>query len=604
MLLAPLGTDTLLEALHQELEALDVLQLAVLPNFEPGPVYEQALRAVVADVTILRPPEFAPFLSRFELADRLLLVDARAVPIGGWGFNRWLNGRHGDQPVRHLVQAVRPCGGSVERVEYDEGLRLRSVRRLYDGVTRLTVANVICSRLPVAAARCLSPDDTGSLPQVRFRLVQAGLPSLDVPQPGVVLDLTTPQGLLAANEAFLGGRGTTRRPPAFARYAADVLIGPGVRIPPSSRLYGPVVLHELAALEPGAVVVGPAVVGARARVGRESTVARSVIWPGTRVAPRAVVVGRVLVAAANAAGADGKDGDCANTPAAALIPNLNNGQNGRARRRQRFYRPIKRALDLLVSLPGLVLLAPLLMVVAALIKLTSRGPVLFGHEREGLNGRPFRCWKFRTMVHHAHRQQRELYAQNLVDGPQFKLAHDERITPLGHILRRTNIDELPQLFNVLRGEMSLIGPRPSPFRENQICVPWRQARLSVRPGITGLWQVCRRDRDAGDFHQWIYYDLLYVRHQSLWLDLRILLATALTLAGRWPVPLEWMIPRRRLATFESLMQAGVPGLADAPLTSQRRGRHGNADMSTVPAGPRRPAGLGPTSLTRPMLGGR
>jgi lipopolysaccharide/colanic/teichoic acid biosynthesis glycosyltransferase len=195
---------------------------------------------------------------------------------------------------------------------------------------------------------------------------------------------------------------------------------------------------------------------------------------------------------------------------------------------------------------ALLILSPLLLFVAALIKLTSPGPVLFTHMREGREGRVFRCWKFRTMVHGAHAEQRELYRNNALDGPQFKLDRDHRITRLGHRLRVTNIDELPQLINVMLGHMSLIGPRPSPFRENQICIPWRQARLSVRPGITGLWQLCRQERDAGDFHQWIYYDMLYVRHMSAWLDLKILAATVLTLAGRWSVPLSWMIPRRKL----------------------------------------------------------
>ena len=132
-----------------------------------------------------------------------------------------------------------------------------------------------------------------------------------------------------------------------------------------------------------------------------------------------------------------------------------------------------------------------------------------------------------------------------MDGPQFKLAHDPRVTRLGRILRRFSLDELPQLVNVLRLEMSLVGPRPSPFRENQLCVPWRDARLSVRPGITGLWQVCRHQRLQGDFHQWIHFDLLYVRHMSFLVDLKILAATVLTLAGQWPAPVSWILPLRR-----------------------------------------------------------
>jgi hypothetical protein len=133
------------------------------------------------------------------------------------------------------------------------------------------------------------------------------------------------------------------------------------------------------------------------------------------------------------------------------------------------------------------------------------------------------------------------------------------VTPVGRWLRATNLDELPQLFNVARGEMSLIGPRPSPFRENQICVPWRRARLSVRPGITGLWQVCRDARTCGDFHQWICYDTLYVRHLSLTLDFKILAATLLSMGGQWSVPLRWLIPHPRLSSVpEDLLPTGVP----------------------------------------------
>jgi lipopolysaccharide/colanic/teichoic acid biosynthesis glycosyltransferase len=142
--------------------------------------------------------------------------------------------------------------------------------------------------------------------------------------------------------------------------------------------------------------------------------------------------------------------------------------------------------------------------------------------------------------------QRDLMSQNQVDGPQFKLALDPRVTLLGRVLRALNLDELPQLINVLFLEMSLVGPRPSPFRENQLCVPWRHGRLSVRPGITGLWQVCRQSRSHGDFHQWIYFDLLYVRHASFLVDLKILAATAVTLGGQWPIPLPWIVSRRHL----------------------------------------------------------
>ncbi|MBN2560123.1 MAG: sugar transferase [Phycisphaerae bacterium] len=203
---------------------------------------------------------------------------------------------------------------------------------------------------------------------------------------------------------------------------------------------------------------------------------------------------------------------------------------------------MKRATDCLVAASVLLLSLPVSLIVAILIKLESRGPVLFVHNREGVGGKVFGCYKFRTMHQDAHRQQRKLYGQNELDGPQFKLRDDPRVTRNGRLLRATNIDELPQLINVLLGHMSLVGPRPSPFRENQICVPWRRARLSVRPGITGLWQICRSERSSDDFQQWIFYDTLYVRKMSAWLDLKILLATVLSLAGRWNVPLSYVLP--------------------------------------------------------------
>jgi lipopolysaccharide/colanic/teichoic acid biosynthesis glycosyltransferase len=202
---------------------------------------------------------------------------------------------------------------------------------------------------------------------------------------------------------------------------------------------------------------------------------------------------------------------------------------------------LKTHVERMLSLGALVVLAPLLGLIALLVKATSRGPVFYGDEREGMGGRVFRCWKFRSMYIGADVLQRELASLNELDGPQFKMDDDPRVTPVGRWLRRLNLDELPQLWNVVAGEMSLVGPRPSPFRENQVCIPWREARLSVRPGITGLWQICRDRRGSVDFHQWIYYDMTYVLRASPWLDLRILLATVLSVGGRYPVPMSRLI---------------------------------------------------------------
>lgn len=190
----------------------------------------------------------------------------------------------------------------------------------------------------------------------------------------------------------------------------------------------------------------------------------------------------------------------------------------------------KRVMDIVFSLLGLIVFSPLLLVVALLVRCTSRGPILFAHKRQGMGGRVFGCWKFRTMCADADGMQAKLRESNEVDGPQFKMADDPRLTRVGRYLRDLNLDELPQLLNVLSGQMSLIGPRPSPDNENQRCPAWRRARLSVKPGISGLWQVLRRRREnQSDFQEWIYYDMEYARHRTLWLDLRILFYTPVSM---------------------------------------------------------------------------
>jgi len=185
---------------------------------------------------------------------------------------------------------------------------------------------------------------------------------------------------------------------------------------------------------------------------------------------------------------------------------------------------IKRAIDVVGSLCGLIALGPLMLAVAAAIKLQDGGPVLFAQERYGLNRRRFRMLKFRSMVLNADKLQASLEAMNEAKGPVFKIARDPRITPLGRIIRRTSIDELPQLINVLRGDMSLIGPRPLPLRDvARFTRPADMRRFSIRPGITGLWQVS--GRSTLDFDRWITLDLHYIDNWSLALDFTILART-------------------------------------------------------------------------------
>lgn len=219
----------------------------------------------------------------------------------------------------------------------------------------------------------------------------------------------------------------------------------------------------------------------------------------------------------------------------------------------RAYLLAKRAFDIAASAAGLVFLSPLLLMIAILVKVTSRGPILYAHTRQGLGGKEFPCLKFRSMRTGADAIQAQLRAQNEVDGPQFKIARDPRVTCIGHWLRKTNIDELPQLINVLMGHMSLVGPRPSPDQENQYCPAWRRARLSTRPGVTGLWQVLRnREESKSDFQEWIYYDVEYARHRSFWLDLQILFYT----------PVAMYAPRRVAPFAARLEQRGICAHSD------------------------------------------
>ncbi len=184
---------------------------------------------------------------------------------------------------------------------------------------------------------------------------------------------------------------------------------------------------------------------------------------------------------------------------------------------------VKRLIDLVVSAAALVFAAPLGLVLAAAVRATSKGPALYRQERCGIHGRRFVVLKFRTMVEDADRRHAEVAHLNVMDGPVFKAPGDPRVTPLGRFLRRSSLDELPQLVNVLKGEMSLVGPRPPIPQEVERYEPWQRRRLAMKPGITCLWQVS--GRSELDWATWMELDLAYIDHWSLWLDLKILALT-------------------------------------------------------------------------------
>jgi exopolysaccharide biosynthesis polyprenyl glycosylphosphotransferase len=184
---------------------------------------------------------------------------------------------------------------------------------------------------------------------------------------------------------------------------------------------------------------------------------------------------------------------------------------------------LKRAFDIVGASLLILALSPLLLAILLAVRLTSRGPVVFRSMRPGIGQRPFACLKFRTMYIDAEQRQGDLEELNEASGPLFKMRNDPRITAVGRLLRRFSLDELPQLFNVLRGEMSLVGPRPLPERDYDMLEDWHRKRYLVLPGITGLWQVS--GRSELDFDDLVHLDFLYLERWSLALDLTILLKT-------------------------------------------------------------------------------
>lgn len=183
----------------------------------------------------------------------------------------------------------------------------------------------------------------------------------------------------------------------------------------------------------------------------------------------------------------------------------------------------KRLIDVVGASVGLVVLSPLLLLVAALIKLTSKGPVFFTQQRTGHGGREFKIYKFRTMCVDAEARKAALRRHSEQDGPAFKLAHDPRITPIGHVLRKSCVDELPQLWNVLVGDMTLVGPRPLDVKEAQYTSGWERRRLDVTPGLTCIWQVDGKSRVT--FAEWMRMDIRYARLRSYWADAKLVFRT-------------------------------------------------------------------------------
>ena len=349
---------------------------------------------------------------------------------------------------------------------------------------------------------------------------------------GSVLDLTTENGLLKLMHRRLGSS------EQFYHYYRGRLRGGrngnDVTIADSAMLFGKIQLGKGVSIDENAIVVGPTMLGNDVKIGRDAVVRASVVGPGVSVQAGKLVEERVLTNSPAVPDRPAQRTSCADAGPAWVDDQQNSAQNNfRKWPRFSYMGFIKRVFDITTSVIVLVLFAPVLPIVMLAIKLTSPGPVFFKDTRQGLYGRPFKCLKFRTMQVGASRMQDRLRVLNQADGPQFMMEDDPRISAVGNFLRETYIDEIPQFVNVLLGQMSVVGPRPSPESENRLCPFWRDARLSVRPGITGLWQVRRTRKPMRDFQEWIHYDVKYVRDLSLKLDLWICWQTAKKMVAKF-----------------------------------------------------------------------
>lgn len=193
------------------------------------------------------------------------------------------------------------------------------------------------------------------------------------------------------------------------------------------------------------------------------------------------------------------------------------------------YEFLKRLMDIICSMSALIVLAPILIVVAILIKIESKGPVIFSQERVGINNKKFKMYKFRSMVVNAENMKEKLEKQNERTGPMFKIKNDPRVTTIGRFIRKTSIDELPQLINILKGEMSIVGPRPSLPKEVIQFEPWMLERLKVKPGLTCYWQV--QGRDHIEFEDWMRLDVKYVKDRNFLLDIKLIFKTFFVFLG-------------------------------------------------------------------------
>lgn len=434
------------------------------------------------------------------------------------------------------VVRVEESGWEMERVETGPGLDIRKVHRIHPAHDRRSKLRPVGIYLfEQVALDHIRPEGYFDLKEQLFEeLHRKGLPGRAWEICGYSKNLVSLDRYFELQEDLLLKRAGLSGIEQWLPSKSDDV---SADVDPGATIVEPVLVGEGSRIEDGAIVVGPSVIGSGCTVGSGAVVAESMLFDGTTVAESAYVR-KCLLGEGTKVGREQRMNDFivlkdspsgsqvsrplpwsfygSPAPGFQCVAKIRCGRNHLSRE----YLRVKRIVDVVCSILALVISAPLMAVIAAAIKLDSPGPVLFKQRRCGKDGREFTMYKFRSMVMGAEELKRELIERNEVDGPMFKIASDPRTTRVGAFLRNTNLDELPQFWNVLRGDMTLVGPRPLSWDEMRFNPPWREARLLVKPGLVGMWQVESHEKTS--FADWIVLDTYYVNHCSFWLDTKII----------------------------------------------------------------------------------
>jgi len=434
------------------------------------------------------------------------------------------------------VLRVREAPWEMERVEFDADQRIKTIHRIHPAQERR-------STLRPAGLYLFQSEVLEGIPPARYfdlkeqlfaPLYQRGAPTGIWEIPGYSSNIASIGDFFTTNLDILNGRvplpdqekpqdhsGDTDQAQisATAKVFAPAVLGPGSRVGDEAIILGPTAIGAHCEIEAG-VVVNECVILDNAHISQGAYLHRCVISDGAVISS---LMSLHEMAVMKTLSSPPEQTVCSLREHARRHPGKVVGPLEWQTRFGPICRKVKRCLDVVLAILGLILAAPIMLVIALAIKLDSPGDIFFRQERCGQGGRNFTMYKFRTMVDTSEDRKRELQDLNEVDGPMFKIIHDPRITRVGKTLRDTNLDELPQLYNVLKGEMSLVGPRPLSLEEMRYNPNWRDARLTVSPGMSGLWQVEAHTKLS--FNDWLFYDLEYVRQCSLGLDLKILFKT-------------------------------------------------------------------------------